>query len=272
MNTNKPGLFELRVLPGPMLRRLLGVGTVALVISLWFAATRGDTPEVRWVSPVILPSPIEVIRSFHALWAERGLLESIVATLQRVLIGFGLAILVAVPVGIMAGAWRALESAAMPVALFARNIPVAALIPLTILWFGIEELQKVMFIFIACVPFIYSDAVRAITSVPDRYVETAATLGASRAQIIAKVLVPLALPDIYKSLRSLFGMAFGYIMLAELINAEHGLGYLLSTSQRRGLSEHIILILLVIGALAYGIDRFLGWVQNGLFPYRVEAD
>jgi ABC-type nitrate/sulfonate/bicarbonate transport system permease component len=84
--------------------------------------------------------------------------------------------------------------------------------------------------------------------------------------------VPLAMPDIYKSLRSLFGLAFGYIMLAELINAEHGLGYLLSTSQRRGLSEHIILILIVIGGLAYSIDRFLGWVQRGLFPYREDAD
>ena len=76
------------------------------------------------------------------------------------------------------------------------------------------------------------------------------------------------MPDIYKSLRSLFGLAFGYIMLAELINAQHGLGYLLSTSQRRGLSEHIILILIVIAGLAFGIDRFLGWVQHGLFPYR----
>lgn len=272
MDANKPGIFELRVPPSPMTRRLLGFASVAVVIAVWFAATYGATAEQRLVSPVILPSPLEVARSFNALWTERALLASIVATLRRVLIGFGLAILIGVPVGIAAGAWRVLESAAMPLALFARNIPVAALIPLTILWFGIEETQKVMFIFIACVPFIYSDAVRAITSVPDRYVETAATLGASRGQIIGKVLVPLAFPDIFKSLRSLFGMAFGYIMLAELINAGHGLGYLLSTSQRRGLSEHIILILLVIGGLAYSIDRFLGWVQGGLFPYRVEAD
>jgi NitT/TauT family transport system permease protein len=270
--STKLSMFELRVPPGPLTRWLLGAGGIALLMAFWFLATNGASAEQRWVSPVILPSPVEVAKSFNALWTERALLASIVATLRRVLVGFGLAILVGVPVGIMAGAWRVLESAVMPMALFARNIPVAALIPLTILWFGIEETQKVMFIFIACVPFIYSDAVRSITSVPDRYVETAATLGASRGQIIHKVLVPLALPDIYKSLRSLFGMAFGYIMLAELINAEHGLGYLLSTSQRRGLSEHIILILIVIGALAYSIDRFLGWVQQGLFPYRQESD
>ena len=75
------------------------------------------------------------------------------------LIGFGLAALVGVPLGILAGSWRVFEAAGAPLALFGRNLPVAALIPLTILWFGIDETQKVMFIFIACVPFVYSDAV-----------------------------------------------------------------------------------------------------------------
>jgi NitT/TauT family transport system permease protein len=270
--SKSPGLFELRVAPATSTRWLIGFSSVGIIIAFWFLATLGKIPEQRLVSPVILPSPVEVWKSFGPLWNERGLLDSIVATLRRVLSGFGLAIIIGVPLGIIAGSWRVLEAAVMPVALFARNIPIAALIPLTILWFGIEETQKVMFIFIACVPFVYSDAVHAITGVPDRYVETATTLGATKAQVIRKVLVPLALPDIYKSLRSLFGLAFGYIMLAELINAEHGLGYLLSTSQRRGLSEHIILILIVIGALAYGIDRFLGWVQRGLFPYRGAED
>jgi ABC-type nitrate/sulfonate/bicarbonate transport system permease component len=267
----QPGLFNLRLAPSAVTGKLLGLGAMGVVVLIWFLATLGATPESRFVSPVILPSPMEVFGSFGTLWNERALLASIFATLQRVLVGFGMAALIGVPLGICAGSWRVFESALSPLALFGRNIPVAALIPLTILWFGIDETQKVMFIFIACVPFVYSDTVRAIVGVPDRDVDTAETLGAKPSQIIAKVLVPLAMPDIYGSLRSLFGMAFGYIMLAELINAEHGLGYLLSTSQRRGLSEHIILILLVIGALAFGIDRFLGWIQRGLFPYRKEA-
>jgi NitT/TauT family transport system permease protein len=263
-------LTALRIPPSPLLARLLGVFTVVILLALWWLATRGAIVESRWVSPIILPSPAEVVRSFPALWTDRALPASIVATMRRVIVGFGLAALIGVPLGILAGSWRVFDAAAAPVALFGRNIPVAALIPLTILWFGIDETQKVMFIFIACVPFVFSETVGAIVGIPDRYVETAETLGASRLQIVRKVLVPLALPDIYGGLRSLFGMAFGYIMLAELINAEHGLGYLLSTSQRRGMSEHIILILLIIGVLAFLIDRFLLWMQRGLFPYRAD--
>jgi ABC-type nitrate/sulfonate/bicarbonate transport system permease component len=221
---------------------------------------------------VILPSPTETAASFPSLLNERALVESIAATLKRVFIGFGLAILAGVPLGIVAGSWRIFEASGHPLALMGRNLPVAALIPLTILWFGIDESQKVMFIFIACVPFVYSDTVRAITSIHERYVETAQTLGASDRQIVTKVLIALALPDIYDSLRHLFGMAFGYIMLAELINATYGLGYLLMTSQRRGFSEHIILILIIIGLLAYGIDRLLFWFQRGLFPHRAVED
>ena len=268
----KRSLLALRISPPRMTRRLVGAGAVGVVVLLWWAATSGIGSEDRWISPVILPSPLEVIRSFPVLLNERTLLQSIAATLKRVLIGFGLAAAIGVPLGIVAGSWRVIESAGAPLALFGRNLPVAALIPLTILWFGIDETQKVMFIFIACVPFVYADAVASITSVPDRYVETAQTLGAKPLQVVTKVLVPLALPDIYDSLRHLFGLAFGYIMLAELINAEHGLGFLLMASQRRGLSEHIILILLIIGLLAYGIDRVLFWFQRGLFPYRVVED
>jgi ABC-type nitrate/sulfonate/bicarbonate transport system permease component len=264
---SRPALFALRIAPPRTTRRLVGAAAVGAIVLVWWLITAGAV-ENRLVSPIILPSPAEVIRSFPSLLNERALVQSVAATLKRVVIGFGLATLIGVPLGIVAGSWRVVEAGAAPIALFGRNLPVAALIPLTILWFGIDETQKTMFIFIATVPFVYSDAAAAIANVPDRYIETAQTLGASSFQIVTKVLVALALPQIYNSLRHLFGLAFGYIMLAELINAEHGLGYLLMTSQRRGLSEHIILILIIIGLLAYGIDRLLFFFQRGLFPHR----
>ena len=265
-------LFTLRAPPPPTLKKVLGALGVLLVLAPWWLLTLGATPESRIVSPVILPSPGEVLRSIPALLGERALLQSAAATLQRVITGFGLAIVVGVPLGIFAGAYRIFDALTGPLSVFLRNIPIAVLIPLTILWFGIDETQKTMFIFIATVPFVFFDTVRAIASVHDRYVETAQTLGAAPRQIIAKVLIPLALPDIYGGLRNLFGLAFGYIMLAELVNARHGLGYLLMTSQRRGLTEHIFAILIVIGLMAYGIDRLLYWFQRGLFPYRTASE
>jgi ABC-type nitrate/sulfonate/bicarbonate transport system permease component len=265
-------LFTLREPPPPAIKRLVGFVGVGAAVLVWFLVTLGSTPETRLVSPVVLPSPGEVLRSIPTLFTERALVASTAATLRRVITGFGLAILVGVPLGILAGAYRIFDALTGPISVFLRNIPVAVLIPLTILWFGIDETQKTMFIFIATAPFIFFDAARAVAGVNDRYVETAQTLGASPRQIVMKVLIPLALPDIYNSLRNLFGLAFGYIMLAELVNAEHGLGYLLMSSQRRGLTEHIFAILIVIGLLAYGIDRLLYWFQRGLFPHRTDEE
>jgi len=265
-------LFTLRESPPPLVKRAVGAAGVGAAILIWFLVTLGATPESRVVSPVVLPSPGEVLRSIPTLFTERGLVASTAATLRRVLSGFGLAILIGVPLGILAGAYRIFDALTGPISVFLRNIPVAVLIPLTILWFGIDETQKTMFIFIATAPFVFFDAARAVAGVHDRYVETAQTLGASPRQVVTKVLIPLALPDIYDSLRNLFGLAFGYIMLAELVNAERGLGNLLMTSQRRGLTEHIFAILIVIGLLAYGIDRLLYWFQRGLFPHRTEDE
>jgi ABC-type nitrate/sulfonate/bicarbonate transport system permease component len=261
---------ELRRSPPLVVGNGLGAACIGLVAMAWFLSTAGAAEE-RLVSPALLPAPLEVLGSIRSLLADGSLLESVVATLRRVLLGFLLATAVGVPLGMAAGSWRALGAFLSPIVLVGRNIPIAALIPLTILWFGIDESQKVMFIFIATVPFVFSNASAAVIGVNDRYVDTAQTLGASDWQVVSKVLVPLALPDIFIGLRNLFGIAFGYIMLAELINARYGLGYLLSVSQRRGHTDHIFLVLIIIGFLAYGIDRLLIFFQRGLFPYRNDA-
>lgn len=254
--------------PLPQLSGLaLQLLSVVLLLIVWGALTWGS-PEERVLSPLTLPSPGEVVGEVKSLWFDAALTRSTGWSLRRILLGFGLAALIGIPVGILAGCFRGVEAFLKPATLFLRNVPIAALIPLTLVWFGLGETQKVFFIFIACIGFVIFDTTRAILDVDERYAETAYTLGAKKHQVIGKVLIPLALPDIFNSLRLLFGLAFGYIVLAELIDAKFGLGYIVQVSQRRGPREHIYLVLLVISMLAFTIDRLLWYAQKKLFPYK----
>ncbi|HUQ05216.1 MAG TPA: ABC transporter permease [Kofleriaceae bacterium] len=260
-------LTTLRAEPPAVLGKLLGLGCILFILIVWYLFTAGDSAADRPISPSKLPSPGDVFDSFGKL-EERGLVDGIIATLVRVLKGFGLAALVGVGFGVLAASFRAVAAFLNPLVLFGRSLPLAALIPITILWFGIGEKQKEMFIFIASAPFIFSDTVKAISLVPERYVETAQTLGASRWQIIYKVLFPLALPDIITGLRFLFGLALGYIMLAEAINSRAGLGFMINTGERLGLIEQNYLLLIIIGILAYLVDWVLRFMQRYFFYYR----
>jgi len=249
---------------------LLGLVCMAACVGVWWWLTKGEPPE-RIYSRNILSSPRETVENLGDRGFFRTLLFSTYITLRRVVFGFGLAALVGVPLGILCGSFRRVNAFFSPITIFGRNVPVAALIPLTFAIFGIDERQKIMFMFIACAPFIISDAAGAVAEVRSQYVDTAYTLGASRRQIILKVLVPLALPSVFNSLRVLFGLAFGYIMLVESvqIGGAIGLGGIINTAQSRTSDQsRVVLVLLIIPLVALAIDRVLYWVQRELFPYQ----
>ncbi|MCP3903195.1 MAG: ABC transporter permease [Planctomycetes bacterium] len=272
-STAPSSLRRLTTLRRPISRWLtlaMGVVFVVLVLGVWFLITTGEA-EQRVVSPLLLPSPAEAFRSFPELWTDRALLLNLLVTVRRVVLGFLLAAAVGIPLGILCGCFPVAQAFFLPLTVFGRNIPLAALIPLTFFAFGVAETQKIMFIFIACVMFIVWDTAVSIRDVDQRYVDTAYTTGASRWQVIIKVLVPLGMPSVFNALRLLFGLAFGYIMLAELVkqgDEAGGLGDIIRQSQRRGMVEHIWLVLIIIPIVALGMDRLLFWTQRELFPHR----
>lgn len=255
----------------PIFAIVLGLLCVAICFGLWWYLTKGDTAEDRIIPYTNLRSPYETFSSFPSLWTDRAFLPNLLATLRTLIIGFGLATIIGIPLGVAAGCFPPVHAFLTPLVLFGRNIPIAALIPLMFALVTDVQAQKVMFIFIACVAFIIADTAVHVMSVGQQYIDTAYTLGAKRRHVILRVLVPLAMPSIFNSLRLLFGLAFGYIMLAETIkqgSEAAGLGNLITTSQRRSKLEHIQLIILIIPIVAFAIDRCLYWAQRQLFPYR----
>jgi ABC-type nitrate/sulfonate/bicarbonate transport system permease component len=255
----------------PLAAALLSALCIALCFGTWWFVTSGETPEERIISATALPSPAETFATFRSLWFDRALTRNTLITLQRVAGGFALACAVGVPLGVLAGCFPSVRAFLAPLVIFGRNIPLAALTGLTFIFFGIGEMQKVMFIFIACVAFVIADTTMAIIDVGQQYVDTAYTLGASRWQTVIKVLVPLAMPSVFNSMRLLFGLAFGYVMLAEVVRfgeSAGGLGNIINTSMRQSPREHIFLILLIIPLVAVGLDRILFLVQRSLFPHR----
>jgi NitT/TauT family transport system permease protein len=261
------GLLGIRESVGTPLKVLLGVIPVVLLFAVWFLATTGQA-EDRLISPTILPSPGEVLRSIHSLWFEAELSRSVVASTLRVIVGFAVACLFALPLGILMGAFTKIRALLDPVMVFLGYLPIPALVPLTMSLFGVDELQKAMFLALAFFIYLLPLLVRTVDDVDNVFLQTAYTLGASRWQALRRVLVPVALPRIVHAMRIGFGVGWTYIILAEMVAAERGLGQIIIVAQRRGPREHIYLVLVVIVLIAYLTDRL--WVRLGrrLFPYQ----
>ena len=246
----------------------LGLVPVALILATWFALTAGATVEARILSPVILPSPAEMLSQISSLWFERELSRSALQSIGRVAGGFALSTVIAVPLGIAMAAFSPIRALFNPVAAVGGYLPIAALVPLTLSWFGIGEKQKIVFLALAGFVVLLPLVIQAVDDVDDVYLKTAYTLGASRFQAVFHVLIPVAAAGIFDALRLVVGVGWTYILLAEMVSADRGLGHLIITAQRRGPREHIYLVLIVIIIIAFLTDRALTVIGRRLFPYR----
>lgn len=250
---------------------VLTVLFVTGVLAAWWLVTRGASVEERLLAPLILPSPHEVLLAFPKLHFEQGLVRSILTSFIRVTVGFSLAAVVAVPLGVYMASFSSVSAFFRPLALASSYVPIVVFIPLTLAWWGASEAQKIGFLFIACFVALLPLVIKSISDVAPAYLDVALTKGATQWQLVREVLFPVALADIWDHLRGVYGIGWGWIILAEVVAAQQGLGFLIQMSERRGHTNATFAIIIVIVAIAVICDQLWRAGGRSLFPYRRKA-
>jgi len=241
---------------------------IALLLGVWWFITRGG-PGERIVQPLILPSPWEVLKSFRPLHFEQGLVRSALYSWLRVTAGFGLAAVVAVPLGVYMASFRPVAAFFRPLSLAGAYIPIVVFIPLSMTWFGLGEAQKIGFLFIGCFVALLPLVIKDIADVPSAFLDVAVTKGASQWQLVRHVLFPVAQANIWDHLRGVYGVGWGWIIMAEiLVLPNYGLGGLIEVSNRRSQTASIFAVIIVIVLIAIACDQLWRIGGNLLFPYR----
>lgn len=247
---------------------MLTCAFLGLALGAWWYVTKGDRIEDRILSPLILASPKEVLLQFPQLHTHQALVRNALVSFTRVFLGFGFASLLAVPLGLYMASFSNIAAFFRPLSLVGSYVPIVVFIPLTLAWFGMSEMQKVVFLFIGCFVVLLPLVVKTVSDVPSAFLDVAKTKGATQWQLVSRVLFPIARADIWDHLRGVYGVGWGWIILAEVVNAEKGLGYLISQSERRGHIDSLFAVVMVIIVIAVLCDQVWKYLGYWLFPYR----
>ena len=240
----------------------LALTAFVLVIALWSAAS-----AFGLVKEIFLPNPLKVIGYLKSAISDGSLWENTKISVYRITLGFVYAVILGLPIGILMGSFRKIEALIRPLCEFIRYMPVPAFVPLIMVWVGIGESAKITVIFIGTffqlVLMVADDAL----SVPDDLINAGYTLGTTTWKTIFKIIVPSMLPRLMETLRMMIGWAWTYLVSAELVAANSGLGYTILKSQRFLKTDAIFAGIILIGLLGLVTDRIFAFINKKLFPW-----
>jgi taurine transport system permease protein len=247
--------------------RAYSILTLVLLLALWFVATRAG-----WVAPIYWPSLEAVGSRLASLWTDGfrnvALWDHVSISVYRVLSGVFYGTLVGVPLGFAMGLSSVGRGLFDPIVEFMRPIPPLALIPLIILWFGIDEMAKIVLLFLASL-FVMTIAARAgVSSVRISKVHAAYSLGASRWQVLRHVILPNALPEIFTGLRTAMGVCWGTVVAAELVAADRGVGSMIMIAKNFLQTDTVVIGIIIIGLIGYALEIAMRLLESWLIPWK----
>jgi NitT/TauT family transport system permease protein len=239
-----------------------GIITFILFLGLWSALSYSGA-----VNPLFLPTPTAVLATAVDLFVNGEILSDIGISFSRVLSGFLLAAIIGIPLGILMGSLRIMEGAFEPIIGFIRYMPASAFIPLFILWIGLGETEKMAVIFFGTFFQLTLMVMDVTKNVQNDLIDVSYTLGANKAQIFTKVILPASLPGIVDTLRITFGWAWTYLVVAEIVGASSGIGYMIMQASRFLQPDKIIVGILIIGLLGLLTDLIFKAIYRASFSW-----
>ena len=253
--------------PGEGSSVAISVITVVVLFVLWFAIT-----NLGLIKPLFLPSPQAVWQQFHEYLTgaanDKPLWQHFAASMLRVFVAFFLACVTAIPVGIAMGMSRVARGIFDPPIEFYRPLPPLAYLPLIIIWFGIDEMPKVLLIYLACFAPLALAARSGMKSAAQEQINAAYSMGASYGQVIRHVILPSALPEILVGMRIAIGFGWTTLVAAEMVAANVGLGQMVLNASNFLRTDIVVMGIIVIGVVAYLFDMLMRWVERKLVPWK----
>jgi NitT/TauT family transport system permease protein len=255
-------MLEIRkAIPQSAYWTLAAIGLLVPLLMWTVAAASGDGNNV------FMPGPVKVLERM-GLWArEDDLLGDTFISIMRVVLGWALSAVIALPLGLFIGTWRSVQALLEPLTDFIRYMPAVAFVPLVMLWVGIDEGAKIAIIFIGTFFQMILMVAEDVRRVPLAQIEAAQTMGASRTEIVEKVIFPSSKPALLDTMRVTMGFAWTYLVVAELVAAQSGLGYAILRAQRYLQTDKIFAGILLIGLIGMVIDQLFRLAHRIAFPY-----
>ena len=257
-----PGLWRVRGTIGRRQYWLLAALGLIVPLAAWILLVR-----LGGVERVFLPGPLDVLARLSTWWTEDNLLGDIGISVYRVVAGWALSALIALPLGLLIGSFKPVQAMLEPLTDFIRYMPAVAFIPLCMLWVGIDEGSKIAIIFIGTFFQMVLMVAEDVRRVPMAQIEAAQTMGATRGELVEKVILPSAKPALLDTLRVTMGWAWTYLVVAELVAANSGLGYAILKAQRFLQTDKIFAGILLIGAIGLLIDQCFRFLHRRAFPW-----
>lgn len=250
-------------------RRLRPFGLLATLLVVWELICRFWLPRIDPQMAILLPAPSVLAVTAGKMIASGELLHHLADSLRREMVAFALA-LIAVPIGIAMGWWQPVREQLYPVVEILRPIPPLAWIPLSILWFGLGNLQNQFIIFLGMVFPILLNTIAGVSQVERNLIRAARSLGAGEAVLLRRVVLIAALPQIVIGLR--VGLGFGWMALvaAELVGANSGLGFLINDARSILRTDIVMVGMLTIGLAGLVIDFGLRRLARAVLPWSPE--